>query len=65
MTELPDPPIVARARRMALASRAWGACPESGIMNGAWDHGSIVGDYFNDAEQELLREQMEENIPDD
>lgn len=57
---LPDPAIVHRAREMAVASKAWGAGPIAGIRGGAWDYGSIVGEFFPMAEQELLREQMED-----
>jgi len=45
---------------MAVASKAWGAGPIAGIRGGAWDYGSIVGEFFPMAEQELLREQMED-----
>jgi hypothetical protein len=62
MTELP---VTIRARKLLANSHKWGGAVEAGIRSGAWDHGSKLADFLNEAEQELLREQMEENCPDD
>ncbi|MEO9521696.1 MAG: hypothetical protein ABJC88_16965 [Parasphingorhabdus sp.] len=64
MTDKPEQAIVVRARQMLVDSHEWGGAVESGILSGAWDDGEAIADFFNPAEQELMREQMED-IADD
>tara|TARA_R110002126_G_scaffold155632_1_gene302705 strand:+ start:505 stop:693 length:189 start_codon:yes stop_codon:yes gene_type:complete len=60
-----DIPVLIRARRLACEAELRGGALEAGILSGSCDNGTLVGDFMDEAEQELLREQMEENIPDD
>jgi hypothetical protein len=62
MTELP---VIQRARELSCQHVLRGPALERGILNGYCDEGHIVTDFLNEAEQSLLRDQMEENIPDD
>lgn len=39
--------------------------PRCGLYLRRANNGTLVGDFMDEAEKELLREQMEENIPDD
>jgi len=57
-------PVTIRARELLANSHRWGSAVDAGIRSGAWDHGSKLADFLNEAEQELLRKQMENN-PDD
>lgn len=55
-----DPALI-RAREHAAYEIPRGAAFERGILNGYCDGGSIVQGHLDD----ILREKMEENIPDD
>ena len=61
---LPCETIVHKAREMLVASKQWGGAVESGILSGAFDDGSIIAEWFDRAEQDLLKHQIE-NISDD
>jgi len=63
MTDMPVDPVTYRAREISCRNR-YGLALEAGIMSGHCDEGTIVTDYLEEAELELLRER-DENNPDD
>lgn len=61
MTELP---VLIRARELSCQAVLRGGALEAGIMSGHCDHGTLVTDFMEAAELDLLR-LPEENCPDD
>ena len=51
-------------RDMLAASKIWGTTCENAIRSGAWDDGSLIADFQNEAEQDALKHPIEE-VPDD